>query len=77
MKVGHAVRRERRRYSPGFYLIRVPNIGVNGIHLWLEAVPWGTECFTGSTAKALTGRRWSDKELFRRLLDFRVMPVFQ
>ena len=45
---GHATRHEIRCPFPGVDLATIPNIGVDGNHLWHEAVLWAADCFSAT-----------------------------
>ena len=74
LKSGHAARRVIRRPFPGVDLAGVPNIGVNGNRLWLEAVLWAADCFNRSETKINTGWRSPYKVFFSRPPKLRVVP---
>ena len=54
MEGGHTASCEIRRLFPEVDLARIPSIGPNGNHLWLEAVLWAADCFNRSATKANT-----------------------
>ena len=77
MKGSHDARREISRLFPGVDLARIPNIGVDGNRLWLEAVLWAADCFNRSTTKANTGWRSLHEVFFSRLPDLQVVLFFR
>ena len=77
MKGGHAALHEIRLIFLGLDLNRLPNMGLKGNRLWVEAVLWAAECFNRSAIKANTGWRSPYEVFFSWLPDLQVVPFFR